>query len=445
MTDQEQGLKRELNARQMAMVAVGGSIGTGLLLGSGAAIQVAGPAVVVTFVLSALISWTVAMALGEMSAVHPAAGSFGVYADLYVNRWAGFIARYGYWFAVVIVVGSEVVAAATYMRQWYPAVPALVWMVAFALFLVAINLFSVGHYGTFEYWFALLKVVTIFVFVVIGAALLFAGKVQPQYVASGGFAPQGWSAPLMAISFGLYSFLGIEMVAISSGEARSSRDVARATRIAFATLVLVYVGAMAVLVGVMPWKNAGVSESPFVTVFKVAGIPAAGFIMNFVVLSAALSGANASLYVASRMLFALARSGYAPQRMGVLNQHGVPMGALLVSMGGIVGAILLQLRTSNAYLYIINAALVGGMIAWLISLIAHVRFRRTISPEQLAEAGLRSPLGGIGSILGFIAIVAAIACTWWVSQSSVAAQSAGIYLVVLSVAYLAVRRSKRQY
>src|SRR5262249_35970241 len=155
----------------------------------------------------------------------------------------------------------------------------------------------------FEYWFALLKVVTIFAFILIGVAMLFAGKVHPQYVANGGFAPRGWSAPLLAISFGLFSFLGIEMVAISSGEALASRDVARATRIAFATLVFVYVGAMAVLVGVMPWKNAGVSESPFVTVFNVAGIPAASFIMNLVVLSAALSGANASLYVASRMLF----------------------------------------------------------------------------------------------------------------------------------------------
>ena len=293
MTDKEQGLKRELTARQMAMVAVGGSIGTGLLLGSGAAIQVAGPAVVLTFVLSALISWTVAMALGEMSAVHPAAGSFGVYAELYVNRWAGFIARYGYWFSVVIAIGSEVVAAATYMRQWYPSVPAIVWMVTFSLFLLAINLFSVGHYGTFEYWFALLKVITIFVFIVMGAALLFAGKVRPQYVASGGFVPLGWSAPLMAISFGLYSFLGIEMVAISSGEARSRKDIAKATRLAFAMLAFIYIGAMAVLVGVMPWRNAGVSESPFVTVFKVAGIPAASFIMNLVVLSAALSGANA--------------------------------------------------------------------------------------------------------------------------------------------------------
>jgi amino acid transporter, AAT family len=440
MTDPEQGLKRELGARQMAMVAVGGSIGTGLLLGSGAAIHSAGPAVVITFAVSALISWTVAMALGEMSAVHPAAGSFGVYAELYVTRWAGFIARYGYWFSVVIAIGSEVVAASTYMRQWYPAVPSIVWMVAFSLFLLAINLFSVGHYGTFEYWFALLKVITIFVFIVMGAALLFAHKVQPQYVASGGFAPKGWSAPFMAISFGLYSFLGIEMVAISSGEARSSREVARATRIAFAMLAFIYVGAMAVLVGVMPWQNAGVSESPFVTVFKVAGIPAASFIMNLVVLSAALSGANASLYVTSRMLFSLARSGYAPRRMGALNDHGVPMGALLASMLGIVAAILLQLRTENAYLYIINAALVGGMIAWLISLVAHVKFRRVVTADQLAAAGLRSPLGAAGSILGFVAIIAAIACTWWVSDSSVAAKSAGIYLLVLTAAYFLVRK-----
>src|ERR1051326_6837982 len=147
VTDQEHGLKRELSARQMAMVAVGGSIGTGLLLGSGAAIQVAGPAVVVTYILSALISWTVAMALGEMSSVHPAAGSFGVYAELYLNRWAGFVARYGYWFSVVIAIGSEVVAAGTYMRIWYPNIPVVLWMVIFGLFLLAINLFSVGHYA----------------------------------------------------------------------------------------------------------------------------------------------------------------------------------------------------------------------------------------------------------------------------------------------------------
>lgn len=441
MTQPEQGLKKELSARQMAMVAVGGSIGTGLLLGSGAAIQVAGPAVVVTYVLSALISWTVAMALGEMSSMHPAAGSFGVYAELYLNRWAGFVARYGYWFSVVIAIGSEVVAAGTYMRVWFPHIPVIVWMGLFGLFLVAVNLFSVSDYGTFEYWFAMIKVVTIFVFIVTGAALLFGGKVQPQYTGNGGFAPHGWFSPLMATSFGLYSFLGIEMVAISSGEARSAAEISRATRIAFAMLAFIYVGAMAVLVGVMPWQRAGVAQSPFVIVFAVAGIPAAGFIMNVVVLTAALSGANASLYVTSRMLFSLARSGYAPRRLGALNQHGVPMRSLMTSMLGIVAAILLQYRVpEKAYLYIINVALVGGMIAWLVSLLAHVRFRMALSPEQLSQMTIRSPLGAAGSILGFVAVVAAVAGTSWVSQSSIAAKSAGIYLLVLTGAYWLARK-----
>lgn len=443
MADQEHGLKQELNTRQMVMVAVGGSIGTGLLLGSGAAIQVAGPAVLVSYVLSAAIAFTVAMALGEMSAVHPAAGSFGVYAELYLNRWAGFVARYGYWFSVVIAIGSEVVAAGTYMKVWFPHVPVVLWMVVFGLFLLAINLFSVGHYGTFEYWFALIKVVTIFVFIVMGAAFLFGGKVQPEYVAHGGFAPRGWTASLMAISFGLYSFLGIEMVAISSGEARSRTEVAHATRNAFLTLCFVYVGAMAVLVGVMPWQSAGVTESPFVTVFRVAGIHSASFLMNVVVLSAALSGANASLYATARMLFSLARSGYAPARMGVLNQHGVPMAAVLASMLGIVLAILVQLFTpEGAYLYIIGAALAGGMLAWLVSLLAHVRFRRSVSQVQLKTLGLRSPLGAAGSIAGFIAIVAAILLTWRVPQSRITVVSAGPYLLVLTLAYLLTTRRK---
>jgi AAT family amino acid transporter len=439
MAEQEQGLKKELSARQMAMVAVGGSIGTGLLLGSGAAIQVAGPAVLLSYALSAVIAWTVAMALGEMSSMHPAAGSFGVYAEVYLNRWAGFVARYGYWFSVVIAIGSEVVAAGTYMQVWFPHVPVVLWMIVFGVFLVTINLFSVGDYGTFEYWFAMIKVVTIFVFILAGSALLFGGKVQPQYVSQGGFAPKGWLAPLLATSFGLYSFLGIEMVAVSSGEARSAREISRATNLAFVVLTLVYLGAMAILVGVMPWQQAGVSQSPFVTVFSVAGIRSARFIMNIVVLTAALSAANASLYVASRMLFSVARSGYAPKSMGALNHQGVPMRALLVSMVGIVAAILLQLRTKNAYLYIINASLVGGMLAWLLSLLAHVRFRRVVGKEQLAAAGLHSPLGAAGSIFGFVAIVVSIACTWWVSQSSVAAKSAVIYLVVLTVAYVLVR------
>src|SRR5512136_357445 len=187
MSDQEQGLKRELNARQMAMVAVGGSIGTGLLLGSGAAIQVAGPAVIIIYSLSSMLAWTVAMAVGEMSAVHPAAGSFGVYAELYLNPWAGFVARYGYWFSVVIAIGSELVVAGDCMHVWFADLPAVLWMIVFGLFLVAANLLSVRNYGSFEYWFALTKVAAIFVVIVAGAAMMARGRVHPQYIVNGCF------------------------------------------------------------------------------------------------------------------------------------------------------------------------------------------------------------------------------------------------------------------
>ena len=439
----EQGLRQQLTAGQIAMVAVGGSIGTGLLLGSGAAIQVAGPAIVISYLISAFIAWTVAMAMGELSSMHPAAGSFGVYAEIYLNDWAGFVARAGYWFSVVIAIGSELVAAGTYMTIWFPHVSVVFWMMIFAVLLLFINLRPVKDYGTLEYWFAFIKVITIFLFIVIGGALLIGGRVAPQYRANGGFAPNGWSATLLAASYGLYSFLGIEMVAISSGEARSRAEISRATRIAFTLLGFVYLGAMAVLVGVMPWNQAGVTQSPFVTVFQVARIPSAGLIMNVVVLSAALSGANATLYVASRMLFSLSRHGYAPRKLGNLDAHGVPMAALLVSMLGIVAAILLQLRTPNAYLYIINSALIGGMLAWLVSLAAHVRFRQRLSPEQRASMQLRSPLGAVGSVLGFAAIIAAIAATARVSQSQAAAWSAVMYPLLLTIAYWLVKKSQR--
>jgi len=326
------------------------------------------------------------------------------------------------------------------MRVWFPNIPVVLWMVLFGLLLLFINLFPVGSYGTVEYWFAFIKVITIFLFILVGAILLFGRKVHPQYLASGSLAPNGWAAAFLAASFGLYSFLGIEMVAISSGEARSTAEVSRATRIAFVMLGFIYVGAMVVLVGVMPWNQAGVMQSPFVTVFHVAKIPAAGSIMNLVVLSAALSGANATLYVASRMLFSLARSGYAVQQLGKLNAQGVPMASLLTSMLGIVAAILVQLGTPNAYLYIINAALIGGMLAWLVSLAAHVQFRRTVTREQLASMPLRSPFGAAGSIAGFLAIVAAIVATAWVGQARVAAYSSIGYLVILTAAYFLIKK-----
>ncbi|MDP9269066.1 MAG: amino acid permease [Acidobacteriota bacterium] len=435
----EAGLRRELSAGQMAMVAVGGSIGTGLLLGSGAAIKLAGPSVIVSYVLAALIMGVVALAMGEMASVHPAAGSFGVYGELYLNPWAGFVSRYGYWLAMVGSIGSEMVAAATYARYWFPGVPAWVLVLGFGGLLVGVNLRPVRSYAWFEYWFAMLKVVTIVGFMALGAAFLGSGRVAPHYTADGGFFPHGMVAPLIATAFAIFTFGGVEMVAISSGEARSPQEVARATKIMFAMLASIYIGAITVLVGVMPWQQAGVAESPFVTVFRQAGLTRASDVMNFVVLTAALSGANASLYVAARMGFSLARTGYAPAGLGKLTRHGSPLRSLLASSAGIAGAAWITARyPETAFLHMLGVALFCGAIAWMVALAAHIVFRRRMSREQVAALALRVPGGAVSSALAFVGMGAAV-CAMWVTPLRMTLTSGVAALAALTVAYFVTR------
>jgi AAT family amino acid transporter len=441
---QEQGLRHQLSAGQMAMVAVGGSIGTGLLLGSAAALEIAGPGVILSFAFAALINWTVALAMGELASQHPAAGSFGVYADLYLNQWAGFISRAGYWAAIAISIGAELVASATYMTFWFPKVPAIVWAITFSLLLFLINLRSVGNYGRFEYWFAMIKVATIVAFVVIGAGLLFGGRVTPQYTAHGGFLPNGPLGPLLAMGFAIYTFGGVEMVAITTGESRSREEIPKAVRLTFTILTSVYLGAIIVLAGIMPWNRAGVTESPFVSVFRDAGITGATHFMNFVVLTAALSGSNAALYVASRMLFSLARTGWAPKAFGELNSVGSPRLALLVSSFGIIVALVLEKwAPANAFVSILGAALVGMLLSWLVTLAAHVKFRQTLSAEELAALPMRSPLGPWGSIIGFNMVLIAILESGLKSHLTLI--SGAVYMVVLTAAYYALKHSPQRH
>ena len=185
----EQGLQHQLTAGQMAMVAVGGSIGTGLLLGSAAALEIAGPGVIVSYIVAAFIAYTVAMALGELASMHPAAGSFGVYGELYLNQYLGFVCRAGYWASIAFSIGAELVASAAYMSYWLPHVPGQIWVILFSAVLLLVNFSSVSSFGRFEFWFSMIKLATIVAFILAGAALLFTGRVAPQYTAHGGFFP----------------------------------------------------------------------------------------------------------------------------------------------------------------------------------------------------------------------------------------------------------------
>src|SRR5713226_2885816 len=438
----EQGLHHQLTAGQMTMVAVGGSIGTGLLLGSAAALEVAGPGVIISYIIAAFIAYTVAMALGELASTHPAAGSFGLYGELYLNQYLGFLCRAAYWAAIAFSIGAELVASATYMGYWFRAVPAEIWVILFAALLVLVNLRNVGSFGRFEFWFSMIKFATIVALILAGAALLFSGRVAPQYTAQGGFLPKGAMAPLLAVFWAIYAFGGVEMLAVTTGESRSSRDIPRATRLTFFLLAGVYLGAITVLAGVMPWNHTGVSESPFVSVLRLAKVPAAAYFMNFVVLTAALSGANAKLYVASRLLFSMGRSGWAPASMGKLNAAGSPRLALLVSSYGIVSALIIEYwAPQQAFLYIMGAAFFGLILSWVVSLAAHVNFRRGLTPQQLAALPMRSPLGMGGSMLGFVLVSAAILQT--LRQSRTNLISGLVFLLALSVAYFFLKRHRQ--
>jgi len=424
------------------MVAVGGSIGTGLLLGSAAALETAGPSIILSYVIAAFIAYTVAMALGELASMHPAAGSFGLYGELYLSPYLGFLARSAYWAAIAFSIGAELTASATYMSYWFPAIPGELWVIVFSALLVLVNLRSVGSYGRFEFWFSMIKLATIVAFIVAGAALLASGRVTPQFTAHGGFFPKGPIAPLLAVFWAIYAFGGIEMLAVTTGESHSSKDIPRAAHLSIFLLAGIYLGAITILVGVMPWNHTGVSESPFVSVLRLAKVPAAAYLMNFVVLTAALSGANAKLYAASRLLFSMGRTGWAPAKLGKLNASGSPRLALLVSSYGIVTALIIEhWAGQQSFVYIMGAAFSGLIFSWVVSLAAHISFRRRLSPAQIAALPMLSPLGIWGSIIGFVLTCAAVLHTLFATRIN--AIGGFTFFAALTAAYLFLKRSRK--
>ena len=317
--NREKGLRRGLTSAQLTMIAIGGAIGTGLFLGSSFAISFAGPAVIVSYAIGALIALLLMGCLAEMTVAHPTSGSFGAWAEFYVGPLAGYLVRYAYWSAIVFAVGTEVTAIAVYMRFWYPAVPGWVWIVGFSSILIAVNAFDVKVFGSIEYAFSTLKVTAIMVFILLGGWLL-AGIGLGNYTAHGGFFPKGAWGMWVAVAVAIFSYFGIEMIAVAAGEAEDpQKAITKAYRSTVARLVLFYLLAMAIILGIVPWIESGKGQSPFVTVMARSHVPFAAGVVNFVILVAALSAMNSQLYITARMMFSLARAGYAPRRLGKLS------------------------------------------------------------------------------------------------------------------------------
>ena len=446
----EAGLLKALTRGQIIMIGLGGAIGTGLFMGSGIAIGYAGPGVLISYLIAAFAAMVVVCSLSEMVALHPAAGSFGVYAETYLNRWAGFVVRYTYWAAQVIAVGGEAVAAGTYMSWWFPGVAVWAWSLGFAVILLWVNARSVANFGTFEYVFAIIKVTAIVGFILLGgAAILGVGQpavgVHNLHALPGGFMPHGLKGVWMGTIMAVFSFVGVEMVAVASAETPDPKTTIPAALRAMAVrLALFYLLALTVLMSVVPWTETGakvVSESPFVRVFAHTGLPAAAGIMNFVVLSAALSSMNANIYLSARMLFSLSRGGYAPRRLGRLSPAGAPTAAIVTSGACIAAAAAVSFFTPLAYNYLFGVALFGAIFVWIVILLSHLGFRRR---HRARDLPVRMPFFPWLQIAGLILLAALLVTMGLDTEFWNISWIVGIpWLGLLTVAYVVQRRRVR--
>jgi amino acid transporter, AAT family len=442
---EQDGLQRRLSQRQLTMIAIGGAIGVGLFLGSSVTIELAGPGVIVTYLLGALIAMVVAYSLAEMAVVHPVSGSFGIYAEKYLSPWAGFCVRATYSLVQIIAIGAEVTAVAIYFAFWFPSVPGWTWVVLVSAFLVIVNAMQVGNFGEFEYWFAMIKVVAILGFIAVGLALI--TGLGPGHAIglanltrNGGFFPHGLRGVWLALTLAITSYMGVEVIAVTAGEAQEpTKSIPRAMRTIVFRLIVFYVFAIAIMLAMTPWNRTGsasVSGSPFVRAFATAGIPYAASIMNLVVITAALSSANTNLYLSTRMLFSLSRGQYAPAWLSQLSRNGVPHRALAISAGGMIAAILLAIfAPKDAFLLLYGTAVAGMFFVWIVILLTHLRFRQSIGRQTLESLPLRLRAHPLPTLASIVAITAIALSTFWVDGLRYTLLTFAPFLLVMSVVY----------
>ena len=372
-----------LRQRHLTMIALGGVIGAGLFVGTGAGIALAGPAVLISFGLAGFLALLVMRMLGEMAAEHPSGGAFSVHAEKAIGPWAGFTVGWLYWATVGVVLAVEATGAAKIAAGWLPAVPQWAWVLIFMSALTAVNLTDVRNFGEFEFWFAGLKVAAIVLFLVLGAAAvagLVPGVGSPGIHNLQDFLPHGWSGVIAGFMAVVFAFGGLEVVTIAAADAEDPKHaIGKAVRTSMTRLLVFYLGSMAVVVTLLPWNDSEVGASPYVAVLDRLGIPAAGQIMNVVIFVALLSAINATLYGAARMLCSLAERGEAPKAL-LAKQHGVPRNAVLASVAfGFFSVILNYLWPDTVFLLLLNAVGSALLVVWAFIAVSQIRLRRAIA------------------------------------------------------------------
>lgn len=446
-----EGLAAGLRQRHLAMLAMGGVIGSGLFVSSGVGIKLAGPGIVLSFVLAGTLAMLVMRMMAEMAAAIPSSGSFSVHAERAFGPWAGFAIGWLYWAALVVVLAVEATAAAIIVNSWLPGIPQWALVLLFMAVLTAVNFAAVSRFGELEFWLALIKVVAVVAFLVLGV-LAFLGVLPgtsfvgtTNLLGNGGLLPNGWEGVGTGLLAVVFTFGGLEVVTIAAAESDDpAHAVGKAVRNAVVRISVFYIGSMLVIVSLLPWSSVHIGQSPFAAVLERIGIPATGQIMNVVVLFALLSTLNTNMYGAARMVYSLAQRGHAPRALTKVDRNGVPVFAVAASvLFGFVAVALNALWPDTVFQYLLNAVGSVLLIVWILVACTQLRVRKQLertAPENLTVRMWGFPYLTWATLAAMIAILAVMTGD---ADARIQLISSGVLVAALVVAGICWQRARR--
>ncbi|WP_018662744.1 amino acid permease [Heyndrickxia acidiproducens] len=446
----EHTLERGLKNRHIQLIAIGGAIGTGLFLGAGRSIHFAGPSILLVYLIIGVALFFMMRALGELLVYRPTTGSFTHFAETFIGPWAGFITGWTYWFCWIVTGIAEITAVGMYVKFWAPHIPQWIPALICVIVLFLINIATVKAFGEIEFWFALIKVVTIIALIVVGFVLVFIGFESNGNQASfanlwneGGFFPNGAKGFILAFEMAVFSFVGIELVGVTAGEAEDpAKTLPKAiNQIPFRILIF-YIGALFVIMSIYQWNLVDPKASPFVKVFTDIGIPAAAGIINFVVLTSAASSCNSGIFSTSRMLFTLAEEAKAPKVFRQLNKRNVPAPALLGSTAVLlVGVVLNYFLPDQVFTLVTSIATICFIWVWGVILVAHLRFRKK-RPEEAAKVPFKMPFAPYANWIVLAFFVFVLVVLGFAEDTRMALFVTPVWFIILVGAYLLTKKNK---
>lgn len=447
---ERQELRRGLKERHVQLIALGGSIGVGLFLGSATAIQTAGPSLLVTYLIGGLVVFCLLRALGEVAVAYPVAGSFSAYAHTFLGPIAGYLTGWTYWFMWIVTGMAEITAVGVYMNFWLPELPQWIPALAAVFIMTIVNLIAVEVYGEFEFWFALIKIIAIVLLILGGLGMIILGignAGTPVGIGHlwqhGGFFPHGTDGTIAALAMVLFSYVGIEVIGITAGEAKDpGKTLPAAIDKVFWRILLFYIGSLYVIMSIYPWTEIGSFGSPFVSVFEKLGIDNAAGIMNFVVLSAALSSCNSGIFSTGRMLYTLASQGEAPAFLAKLNGSQVPVNGVLVSTACLLAGVGLNyFIPAKVFAYVTSIGTFACLWVWATILVVQLKFRRSLSKAQVAKLAYPMPWYPASGFFCLIMLLAVAGIMSRDADSALALFFGPLWLLGLMVSYVLSRRT----